>query len=264
MTILRDLRESTRLLFLYEVTANRHTRLRTIAEALGMTVQGASDYAHDLERDGLLSMVDDEYRATKSGVGFLQDRFLQLKAFVERAGRTMALVETTAALAGSAIRRGDRVGLFMKGGFLVAHARRSSPSTGIALHDASPGEDVALRDLKGIVALRPGRIVVARLPAARDGGSRRIHAASARRLQRTCRGFVVAAQEASGLAAAKKLGLRPRIEFGLPEAVIEAAERGVDVLLLAPEERAAEAVQAIEAANARLEDKIPYESVTLG
>jgi hypothetical protein len=36
----------------------------------------------------------------------------------------------------------------------------------------------------------------------------------------------------------------------------------VDVLLLVPEERAAEAVQAIEAANARLEDKIPYESVT--
>jgi len=264
VSILRDLRESTRLLFLYEVTANHHTRLRTIAEALGMTVQGASDYAHGLERDALLSMVDGEYRATKKGVGFLQDRFLELKAFVERAGRTMALVETTAALAGDAIRRGDRVGLFMEGGFLVAHARRASPSTGIALHDASKGEDVAVRDLSGIVALRPGRIVVARLPAAREGGSRRIHTSSARRLLRTCRGFIVAAQDAPGLAAARKLGLRPRIEFGLPGAAIEAAERGVDVLLLTPEERAVEAVQAVEAANARLEDKIPYESVALG
>jgi len=35
------------------------------------------------------------------------------------------------------------------------------------------------------------------------------------------------------------------------------------VLLVAPEERAIEAVQAIEAANAKLEDKIPYESVAL-
>ncbi|MGQ0798473.1 MAG: hypothetical protein ACT4OI_11545, partial [Methanobacteriota archaeon] len=177
MTILRDLRESTRLLFLYEVTANRHTRLRTIAEALDMTVQGASDYAHDLERDGLLSTVEGEYRATKKGVGFLQGRFRELRAFVDRAGRTMAVVETTAAVAGSAIRPGDRVGLFMEDGFLVAHARRASPSTGIALHGASEGEDVAVRDLNGIVALRPGRIVVARLPAAQDGGSRRIHTA---------------------------------------------------------------------------------------
>ena len=46
-------------------------------------------------------------------------------------------------------------------------------------------------------------------------------------------------------------------------AAVEAAERGVNVLLLAPEERAIEAVQAIEAANAKLEDKIPYESVAL-
>ncbi len=36
MKLLRDLRESTRLLFLYEVIANRHTRLRTIAERLDM------------------------------------------------------------------------------------------------------------------------------------------------------------------------------------------------------------------------------------
>ncbi|MGQ0798016.1 MAG: DUF7839 domain-containing protein, partial [Methanobacteriota archaeon] len=81
---------------------------------------------------------------------------------------------------------------------------------------------------------------------------------------RACRGFVVAAQDATGLAAARQLGLRPRLEFGLTAAAIEAAERGVDVQMLAPEERALEAVQAIEEANARLEDKLPYESVALG
>ena len=44
---------------------------------------------------------------------------------------------------------------------------------------------------------------------------------------------------------------------------VAAAERGVDVLLLVPEERVTEAIQTIEAANARREDKIPYESVAL-
>jgi len=66
------------------------------------------------------------------------------------------------------------------------------------------------------------------------------------------------------VVAAKDLGLKPRIEFAVLAATVEAAERGVDVLLLVPEERVTEAVQAIEAANARLEDKIPYETVALG
>ncbi|HKZ99068.1 MAG TPA: hypothetical protein VJ326_05725 [Thermoplasmata archaeon] len=263
MRILRDLRESTRLLFLYEVTTNRHTRLRTIAEALGMTIQGASDYAHDLQRLGLLVVAEGEYRATKKGVGHLQDRFLELRSFVDRAGRAMALVETTAAIAGGPVRRGGRVGLFMEDGYLVAHAGRASPSTGIAGHDASKGDDVAVRNLEGIVGLRPGRVLVARIPPIADGGVRAIRAGAAKKVVGRARGFAVAAHDVTGAVAARRLGLKPRIEFGLPGAVIEAAERGVDVLLLVPEERAAEAVQAIEAANARLEDKIPYESVAL-
>src|SRR5207244_9205461 len=95
MELLRNLRASTRVLFLYEVTTSRHSRLRTIAERLGMTVQGCSDYAHGLERDGLLAMVDGEYRATKKGVEFLHDRLVDLRSFVERARREMAFIDTT-------------------------------------------------------------------------------------------------------------------------------------------------------------------------
>ena len=263
MELLRDLRGSTRLLFLYEVTASRHTRLRTIAEQLRMTVQGASEYAHGLERDGLLSFGEGEYRATKKGVEFLHARLLELRAFVDRAGKEMAFIETTAAMAGSTVRRGDRLGLFMEDGVLVAHSGRTSPSSGIASHDASKGEVVAVRDLEGIVALRPGRIVIARVPS--RGASRRAsHVTATKRILREATDFVVAALDVGGLGAAKELGLKQRIEFGVIAAVVEAAERGVNVLLLAPEERAAEAVQAIEAANAKLEDKIPYESVALG
>jgi putative transcriptional regulator len=259
MELLRDLRASTRLLFLYEVTTNRHTRLRTIAERLGMTVQGASEYAHGLQKDGLLTSVDGEYRGTKKGVELLHDRFLELRRFVDGAGRALAFVETTAAVAGSPVRRGDHLGLFMEDGMLVAYARRTSPSTGVAVHDAARGDLLAVRDLEGIVALRPGRIVVARVPS---GGRR--SAAASKRIVRETKGFVVAALDVTGVVAARELGLRPRIEFGAIPATVEAAERGVDVLLLAPEERAMEAIQAIEAANAKLEDKIPYESVALG
>ncbi len=258
MELLRDLRASTRLLFLYEVTTNRHTRLRTIAERLGMTVQGASEYAHGLQKDGLLTFVNDEYRATKEGIEFVHDRYLELRSFVDRAGRALAFVETTAALAGGTICRGDRVGLFMEGGTLVAYAGRPSPSIGIAAHDATKGDRLAVRDLEGIVALHPGRIVVARVPA----GHRTI--SLSKRIQRAARASVVAALDVAGLVASRELGLKPRIEFAAVPGAVEAAERGVDVLLFVPEERAMEAVQAIEAANAKLEDKIPYESVALG
>jgi putative transcriptional regulator len=263
MELLRNLRLSTRLLFLYEVTTNRHTRLRTIAERLGMTVQGASEYAHSLTGDGLLSMVSGEYRATKKGVEFLHDRFHELREFVDRAGKEMAFVETTAAIAGTSIVRGARLGLFMEGGLLVAHGGRASPSSGIAVHEASRGDIVAVRDLEGIVALRPGRIVIARIRSG-TSGRRIIPAAGVGRLLRRSKTSIVAALDVVGLVTAKQLGLKPRIEFGVLPATVEAAERGVDVILVLPEERAGEAIRAIEAANAKLEDQIPFESVTLG
>ncbi len=263
MNMLRDLRESTEVLFLHEVTANRHTRLRTIAERLGMTVQGAADYAHRLEGEGLLTAGAGEYRATKKGIDFLQGRLRELRAFVEQASRSTAFVETTMALAGSTIRRGDRVGLFMEDGYLVAHAGRPSPSVGLATEDANRGEDVAVRGLEGIVALKPGRITIARIPGSR-AAARRVGPEASRRILQRCRGAVVATVDVEGLMAARRLRLRPRIEFAPLAGTVAAAERGMDVQLLVPEERVAEAVQAIEAANARREDKIPFESIALG
>jgi putative transcriptional regulator len=263
MELLRNLRLSTRLLFLYEVTTTRHTRLRTIAERLGMTVQGASEYAHSLMADGLLSATGGEYRATKKGVEFLHDRLHELRDFVNRAGREMAFVETTAAVAATSIPRGAKVGLFMEAGLLVAHAGRASPSSGIAAHEASKGDIVAVRNLEGIVSLRPGRVVIVRVRSGMSG--RRVTpSSSASRLLRRARTSIVAGLDVVGVVTARQLGLKPRIEFGVLPATVEAAERGMDVLLVLPEERAGEAIRAIEEANAKLEDKIPFESVTLG
>src|SRR5256886_17097592 len=112
MELLRNLRASTRVLFLYEVTTSRHSRLRTIVERLGMTVQGCSDYAQGLERDGLLARVDAEYRAARRGGEFLHARLGDLKSGGERARRDMALPEPTAASAASTNRNANHLGLF--------------------------------------------------------------------------------------------------------------------------------------------------------
>ncbi len=65
-------------------------------------------------------------------------------------------------------------------------------------------------------------------------------------------------------AYAAKLGVDRPIEFAVVPAAIEAAQRGLNVLLLCPEDRVAEVVAAIEATNERTEDKIPYETVVVG
>ena len=262
MNVLRDLRESTQVLFLHEVTANRHTRLRTIAERLGMTVQGAADYAHRLEADGLLVVTEGEYRPTKKGIQYLQVRLRELRSFVDQAGRSMAFVETTEALAGSSVRRGDRLGLFMEDGYLVAYPGRPSTSSGVAGEDAAKGDRVPVRALEGIVELRAGRVTVVRIGSVSPSLGRAV-TPSARKVLQRAHGAFVATMDVPGLVVARRLGLRPRIEFGVLPAVVEVAERGVNVVLLVPEERAAEAVRAIEAANAELEDKIPYESIGL-
>jgi len=264
MQLLRDLREATTMLVLYSVTTERHTHLRSLADELGMTVQGASEYVRRMIEQGLLQHVDGEYRATKKGVELLLGRFLELRSFVDRASRATAFIVTTSALAGSPIRRGERVGLFMEAGTLVAYGHRESPSTGIANEDAAKGEDLAVRNLEGIIALRPGRILLARVPPKDEGGAKALWEAAAKKIRAAPKDAVVATLDVAGVVVARKLGLRSDIRYGVLAGTIEAAQLGLDVVLLLPEERAAEAVQAIVAANAKTEDKIPYESVALG
>lgn len=255
MRILRDVREGTKILILLELTRTRHSRLKGLADKLDLTVAGISEYVGGMTEEGLVKHVGGEYRATRKGVVFLQERFRTLRTFVESSGREMAIIEETVALAGEDVSEGDKVGLFMENGGLVAR-RRASPSTGVAVIAAKRGDPVRVRDLEGIVDLRPGKISIARLTG-------RTTANGGRRVFRRVRPDVVAAFDLRGQGIAAKLAVDRRIEFAVVPGSIEAAQRGLNVLLLCPEDRVAEVVAAIEDANARSEDKIPYETLNL-
>jgi len=255
MRLLRDVREGTRLLLLYEVTSRRHSRLKGLAEKLGMTVAGVSEYVKGMEGEGLIRHVAGEYRATKKGVEFLQEGFRALRTFVESSSREIAIIDHTIALAGESLDEGERVGLFMEGGTLVAR-KKASPSIGMVVAKAARGEPVWVRDLEGIVNLRPGKVSIARLTA-------KSNADSLRRALRRGKPDVVAVLEVHAKALAAKVAVKPAIEFAVVPGTVEAAQRGLHVLLLCPEDRVAEVVAGIEAANARSEDKIPYETLTI-
>ncbi len=263
MHILRDVREATRLLILLEITTNRHSRMKSIARKIGMTVQGVSGYLKDMSEEGLIYRAGGFYAATMRGVELLHEKFKDLKDFVERSSREMRILDICSAIAGADMEEGDRAGLFMEEGYLVAYPGRDSPSKGRALHGARKGEDVALVELEGIVDLRLGRITLVRVPGARQGGTNRIDIDRAREFIASHPNDKVAVNDAVARILAAKLKLDPDFEFASVPASMEAAQRGLDVLLLASEDSASEAVSAIEAENEVLEEKVSYQVFSL-
>src|SRR2546428_7144092 len=103
MHLLRNLGETTQLLILLETALRHHAVQRTIADALGMTVQGVSEYLRAMERDGLVQVVDGEYRPTIEGVRVLHERFRGLRDFVDRASKGLSIIDVTAAIAGNEV-----------------------------------------------------------------------------------------------------------------------------------------------------------------
>ena len=104
MKLLRDIRETTKLLILHELTARRHSRQRTIADRLDITVQGVSEYLKMMTKEGLVRNVDGDWRATRRGVEFLQTNFIALKEFVESSAKEMSIVDVCAAVAGKDVK----------------------------------------------------------------------------------------------------------------------------------------------------------------
>src|SRR5207247_9669478 len=97
-------------------------------------------------------------------------------------------------------------GLFMEAGMLVAYGHRDSPSMGIANEDAAKGEDLAVRNLEGIIALRPGRILLARVPPTDEGGAKALRDAAAEKLRPAPKDAVVATLAVAGVIVARRLG----------------------------------------------------------
>jgi putative transcriptional regulator len=259
MKILRDLRVSTELLILLEVIKNPHVKLRHIADALDITVQGASDYLRRMKKEGMIQDMGGELRATRKGIDFLHDHFSELRTFVEREMTKLNIIDVCAAIARTPVKEGDKVGLFMENGILTAYTGRKSPSTGIAASSSKVGEDVAIKELEGMVSLSPGTMYILTLPGIREGGSGSIPSGIVRDIYRKLKPDRTGIMGVVSIASARKSGIPVDLEFGALTASLEALEKGLSVLLLVSSDKLHEVVSAIENTNATMEDRINYE-----
>lgn len=263
MRLLRDLKESTTLLILLEITTGRHTKLKTIAEKLGITIQGISEYLRSMVKDGLVMHVRGEYRATNKGVELLHQNFLEIKDFVDESMKKLSIVNVCTAIAGSNIKKGDKVGLFMEKGKLTAYPNKKASSMGVAISSAKQGEDVGIKDLEGIVALKPGKLWIVELPSIGAGGSQNVSLKKAKELCQKTKCDRIAALDIVALSLIKKLNLKCNIEFAVTEASIEALQKGLSVIVFGSEDEISRFISKVNEFNASSVEEIKYKLISL-
>lgn len=245
--LLRDKSGITRLLVLAEFEREPGGTLSRAAHALGVTVQAVSAYVKALEADGLL---DPEGRVTPQGLQTLHEGVRRLRGAVDEVATPLSVIRVASAVAAARIRAGERVGLFMDAGDLAAKPRSHAPSTGRAIHDAEPGEEIVVTDLTGLVDLQPGRLTVIGLPSPAEGGMRRVDLPRLRALLRTQpKPRKVGAVGTGAMLLAHRLGALD-FQFAAERAAFNAAERGLDVRLFVTRDRLPGVMQDFDTLNA--------------
>ncbi|MEM0344041.1 MAG: winged helix-turn-helix transcriptional regulator [Thermoplasmata archaeon] len=252
---LRDLRRNTEMLILAELLMRPSARLREIASSLGITVQAVSQYVSEMKREGLLSERNGSLRPTRKGMQMAQEHFVGLKEQVDSVLRRISVIDRCVAIAGKRIKKGQKVGLVMEDGMLMAYPGMKSSSTGVALEDCEEGDDVLVGHLEGIVDLELGELLVLEAPSEVDGGSKTADIRRAReRIESMSPGLLVAGDTTGAALLMKASGELFTIHAPV-ESTMSALCKGVDVVFCGTRE----SVDRLLAAVADLKKTSGYE-----
>lgn len=263
MKLLRDKRELTKVLLLFELTTNRYGTFKPLAEKFEITIQAISEYFKIMTDEGLMQKLDDVYKPTQQGVEFLHKNFSELREFVDNGIEKLAIVNKTVAIAGNKIARGDRVGLFMENGFLVAYKNRRSNSTGIAQTDSAADEEVEISDLDGIVSLKPGKITIISLPEIEQGGSKEVSLTKLKFKFEQLKPDLLGVKGVTGEIIARKLKFGNTIKYALGQGAMEATQHGLNVAILTSEEHCTDIKLELEKLNHDLINKIDIKIIKI-
>ena len=266
MQVLRDLRSFTKLLILVELKSQPRIKLRDLAQKLEITTQGASEYLKLMIKENLIAKINGDYRLTQQGVEFLHKNMSVLKNFVDNSIKDLNIINACTAIAGENLKDGDRVGLVMENGELVAikiDKKKRAKSEGVILYSAKKGEEVAIVDLQGIVEFVYGTITIMELPSILAGGSRALDLIKVKKVISSIKYDKLVISDVIGKNLFNKLRMKPDIEFSAVPAAIEAALKGLNVLLATPTEMLANTIAFIEEKNSKMKNKVQYKVIPL-
>ncbi|WP_092702494.1 DUF7839 domain-containing protein [Halovenus aranensis] len=236
--VLQSKRNATKYQILVEI-AERQPAVsqQEIADTIGVTSQAVSNYLQELVDDDYVDKRGrGRYEVTKEGVDWLISETDALEAFASHVSEEIiGRVDVETAIATGAIEEGERVSLTMRDGYLHATPGEVGDATAVAVTDASADEDVGLTDFEGVVDYELGTVTVVSVPTVQNGGSGQV--ATDIVAEHADAHDLVATAGIEAVAVAHRADHSPDIQFGTVDAVREAAQKGLDVLLLTVADR---------------------------
>ena len=262
--LLRDKGEFTKFQILLEVMRNQpHIKQKDISDKIGITIQAISKYFKKLTKEGLLEAGSEraDYRLTPKAVTKLREDVHALENYITEVKHDLKIEHAWPAIATQPVKTGQEVGLIMKEGVMYTTALDSTDleAKGIALADAKPGEDLGLKELRGKVKIKRGKILIVKLPSIRKGGSRATDLSKVKAFYDEFKPDRIGVMGAVGRAVLNKLGLKADIEFGISRSAAIAASRGLNVFVLVVGRMVNRMIQEIDQINMKTSADIIYE-----
>ncbi|MBS3781173.1 MAG: MarR family transcriptional regulator [Candidatus Thermoplasmatota archaeon] len=256
MKVLRDKSKMTKFLVLYKSAVERPSRLADLASELDMSEQAVSNYISKMEEEGLIDRSGSFYRPTSEGMELVREVVSKLGSFLDEASDKINFISTCTAIASENIREGEKVGLQMENGFLRASLEESA-SMGTALNSVEKGQPLRVGGLQGITEMNLGELYL--LEEDIDGDARE----KAEALQSQISSIeydklAIMGEMEYGLC--NIISLKPDIQFAPVDSAINAAEKGLDVLLMLSKNDLDEVLEKLNDRNRELEEeyKIDY------
>jgi putative transcriptional regulator len=252
--VLKNKNVTTKFQVLVEIAnSGPNVQQRDIAKSLEITPQAISDYVSQLIKDErLVSEGRSSYRVTNEGVNWMIKMLRELSGYTDYIQRAVTDISVCTAIAEDNLDRGQKVGLKMSDGLLVATTQPSRQASGVTASSARAGEDVGVTTIEGIVPLQIGRVTILRVPGVQRGGSNKVDMA---RLQSYLKkSLFTASLGLEAFVVLRKTGA-DFCRYGAADAAIEAARSGIDPLVVSVENETSGLIARLE------KEKIGYEIV---
>jgi len=243
--VLRNKNLTTRFQILVEIAnAGPTIQQREIARNLDITPQAVSDYISQLVKEGLLVAEGRaRYRVTNEGVNWIIKTLRELGDYNTFIQRAITNLSTCAAIAADDLKKGQKVGLKMKDGLLLATRGKESKASGTVIAGAKAGEDVGISGIEGIVPLEVGRVTILRVPGIQRGGSSKVNYGILK--ERLAKSDLVTSLGLESLAALRKTKAGFQ-HYGAVAAAIEAAKSGLKPLVVCVDSETADLIARLE------------------
>jgi putative transcriptional regulator len=248
--ILKSKNLATKFQIMVEIAAHQpNIQQRDIAKTLGITSQAVSEYIRELIKDGWLSSEGrSRYKVTKEGVDWILQMSRQLHSYAWSVSKVVTDISTTTAIADSDLSAGQPASLYMKDGLLFASdVTGDKAAKGITVTESKKGQDVGIRNIKGVIKLEPAKVMIGKVPNVQDGGARSTDLTRLEREVKKAR--LVGALGMEALVALRQIGVKPDYVYGVREAAIEAAYCGLSSLVVCSEDKVSFLLQRLEEEN---------------